>query len=269
MATILVRGSGDVGSAVAHRLFKLGHKVVIHDHREPSYTRRRMAFIDAIFERRAELAGVYAKRADNRPCLRAMLECGRAIPIVLGELHRAVRDVQPHVLVDASMRKRTIPEVQRSLAALTIGLGPNFEAGRQTEVAIETARGVALGQILRAGATLPPTGEPELIEGYGRERYVYAPIAGVFVSAKQIGDPVQAGEEVARVGEMPLCAPLTGRLRGLTRSGVRVEPGVKVIEVDPRGERAVLSGIGERPQRIADAVAEVITQELRKIDACG
>jgi hypothetical protein len=39
---------------------------------------------------------------------------------------------------------------------------------------------------------------------------------------------------------------------------------VKVIEVDPRGDRAVLSGIGERPQRIADAVAEVITQELRK-----
>jgi xanthine dehydrogenase accessory factor len=262
MATVLIRGSGDVGSAVAHRLFQLSHVVVIHDDRQPAYTRRRMAFTDAVFDRKAELAGVYAKRADNRASLWAMLKCRQAIPVVLEDLQQAIRDVQPDVLVDARMRKRATPELLRGLAALTIGLGPNFEAGTRTDIAIETARGEALGQILRTGTTLPLIGEPQAIEGYGRDRYVYAPTGGVFLTAMQIGDSVQAGEEVGTVGGVPLYAPLTGRLRGLTRSGVAVETGAKVIEVDPRGDRAVLSGIGERPQRIADAVAEALTQEL-------
>jgi len=44
---ILVRGSGDIGSAVAHRLFEAGYAVVIHDTTQPTTTRRKMAFTDA------------------------------------------------------------------------------------------------------------------------------------------------------------------------------------------------------------------------------
>lgn len=57
---ILVRGSGDVGSAVAHTLFKANYAVAIHDSAKPSATRRKIAFCDAIFDGYAALAGVSA-----------------------------------------------------------------------------------------------------------------------------------------------------------------------------------------------------------------
>jgi xanthine dehydrogenase accessory factor len=49
-ATVLVRGSGDVGSAVAHLLLRCGHGVVLHDVERPAAPRRGMAFADAIFD---------------------------------------------------------------------------------------------------------------------------------------------------------------------------------------------------------------------------
>ena len=55
---MLVRGVGDIGSAVAHRLFLAGHLVVVHDGEQPTTTRRGMAFADAIFDGRTTLDGV-------------------------------------------------------------------------------------------------------------------------------------------------------------------------------------------------------------------
>jgi len=50
MMLIFVRGIGDVGSAVAYRLFRAGHAVVLHDTERPAYSRRGMAFTDAVFD---------------------------------------------------------------------------------------------------------------------------------------------------------------------------------------------------------------------------
>ena len=55
-----------------------------------------------------------------------------------------------------------------------------------------------------------------------------------------------------------LAAPLAGRLRGLTHTEVEVEPGTKVIEIDPRDEDAEIYGIGERPRRIAAGLLSAI-----------
>lgn len=87
-----------------------------------------------------------------------------------------------------------------------------------------------------------------------------APVAGTLRSSYAIGQRVAAGEVIARIDETPLAAPLGGVLRGLTHDGVPVAPGTKVIEIDPRGDPALVRGIGERPPRIADGV-------LRAIDA--
>jgi xanthine dehydrogenase accessory factor len=251
---VLVRGTGDVGSAVAHALFRAGCKVVLHDVPRPSHTRRGKAFVDALFDGKAQLAEVYGKHAWQIEQLRCMLECGRAIPVVTGVIEGVAFDVCPDVLIDARMRKRAVPEPQRHLAAHSIGLGPNFVAGGQTEIAIETAWGNELGHIVRQGATRPLAGEPSAIEGHARDRYVYAPLAGEFLTAFEIGMRVTAGQPVAHIGEAKLLAPLTGRLRGLTHTGVEVAAGAKVIEVDPRDGGADIYGIGGRPGRIAQGV---------------
>lgn len=248
---ILVRGIGDIGSAVAHGLFRAGFSVVVHDVPRPAHTRRCMAFTDAMFSGKAQLDDVYAKRSQQFEHLRCMLACGRAIPVMTGEIDYVVSAVAPDVVIDARMRKRAVPEPQRQLAPLTIGLGPNFVAGEQTDLAIETAWGDELGQVIRKGTTRPLEGEPREIAGHMRDRYVYAPVAGVFLTALEIGATVISGQPIASIGSVRLLAPLSGRLRGLTHSGVEVESGTKVIEIDPRDADADIYGISERPRRIA------------------
>src|SRR5215510_11560288 len=104
--TVLIRGCGDVGSAVAHRLFGAGFRVLMHDNPAPAHTRRGMAFTDAIFEHMTELAGVWAKHQTAPRALASMLDCGRAVPISTGSFDETVRDIGPAAIVDARMRKR-------------------------------------------------------------------------------------------------------------------------------------------------------------------
>ena len=267
---ILIRGSNDIGSAAAHRLFSAGYPVVIHDIPQPAVTRRKMAFTDAIFDGSASLEGVRAARIDDLSHLEKFLASFQAIPVVVEEFSILLKILQPAILVDARMRKRQQPEDQRGLAPLTIGLGPNFIAGENIDLAVETSWGAAMGKVIYQGATLPLRGEPRPLAGYARDRYVYAPAGGVFSTELQVGDTVRAGQVVAWVNETPLHAPLSGRLRGLTHSGVPVSKGTKVIEVDPRGESvripgdindvsdAEIAGIAERPMRIAEGVLQAI-----------
>src|ERR1700737_1518968 len=124
MSGVIVRGLGDIASAVAHLLYQEGFGVVIHDRPEPTTTRRRMAFADAAFDGRATLEGVDAVRVQDPKQARDLLAALRAIPVHVGPLDTLGRSVDPDVLVDARMRKHHDPEVQRGLARLTIGLGP-------------------------------------------------------------------------------------------------------------------------------------------------
>ena len=258
MLEILVRGSGDVGSAVAHCLFQSGYGVVIHESTQPTTTRRKMAFTDAVFDGCVILDGVESQKVNNLPLLPSMLEEHKMTPLVTEDLTKTLEILHPRVLVDARMRKHSQPEIQIHLAALTIGLGPNFVAGQTTHLVIETARGDSLGQVIERGSPSPLQGEPNEIEGHARDRYVYAPVAGEFYSTQQIGDKVEAGQEVARIDTIPLFAPITGILRGLTHANVPVPLKTKVIEIDPRIENAQVAGIAERPACIAQGVLRAI-----------
>lgn len=260
MEVIVVRGAGDVGSAVAHALFSAGYAVVLHDSPTPPHTRRGMSFVDALFEGQAELEGMLAKRARSSSDIAKMADCHRALPVSEGEFKGVIAALHPDILVDARMRKRDHPESQRGLVALTIGLGPNFEAGVNVDLAVETAWGEDLGAVLHSGRTRDLAGEPQEIAGHARDRYVYAPIAGDFRTKFAIGDAVAKGEEIARVANTPLLAPLGGCLRGLTHDGVTVRSGTKVIEVDPRGSANAVRGIGERPRRIAQGVLRAVRE---------
>ena len=255
---VVVRGAGDVGSAVAHRLYRAGYTVLLHDGAQPTTTRRGMAFADAIFDGSAVLEEVTAVRVDELDALEALLRVREAIPVVNAGLDEVLDAARPTVLVDARMRKRSRPEPQRGLAPLTIGLGPGFVAGENVDLAVETSWGDDLGRVIERGPTLPLEGEPRPIGGHARDRYVYAPLAGIFRTTCRIGQLVRQDELIAHIDTTPLHAPLGGALRGLTHDGVPLAAGTKVIEVDPRGVTATVTGIGERPGRIADRVLRAV-----------
>jgi xanthine dehydrogenase accessory factor len=254
---VLVRGVGDIGSAVAHRLFLAGHDVVIHDALQPTTTRRGMAFADAVFDGRTTLDGVEAIRVDELAAVPAVLAQKTAVAVVVGDFTALLWRIGPDVLIDARMRKRDCPQTQRGQAPLTIGLGPNFVAGETTDLVVETSW-EQLGRVVRRGPALPLRGEPRAIAGRARDRYVYAPVAGTLRTSHAIGQQVATNEVIAHINDTSVTAPLSGVLRGLTHDGVSVAAGTKVIEIDPRGDPALVRGIGERPARIAGGVLQAI-----------
>lgn len=266
MALCLVRGCGDIGSAVAHALFSAGHAVVIHDVAAPSFARRGMAFTDAMYEDGTCLEGVIGRQTSDIFSIRLMLRQHREIPLAADRFAKILEYLRPHVLIDARMNKRSIPERQSGLAPLTIGLGPNFVAGETTDLVVETAW-QALGRIIETGASLPLSGEPRPIDGHGRERYVYAPAEGRFETDCRIGARVAIDQPVACIGDEVIRAPLGGCLRGLTHAGASVKAGTKVVEIDPRGDPSKSFGIAERPKMLALAVLAAIAGRCHKESA--
>lgn len=226
---------------------------------QPTTTRRGMAFADAVFEGQAVLDGVRAVRVDSVEQVVQALDRRDAIPVFVRPLGSLLATVGHRLLVDARVRKHAAPEVQMGFADLTVGLGPALVAGRHAHVVVET-NWDGLGAVITEGASRPLAGEPRAIAGHARDRYVYAPTAGVFRTTRQIGDAVRRGDLVAEIGWTTLGAPLDGVLRGLTHDDVPVAVGTKVIEVDPRGQAAEVRGVAERPRRIAEGVLSAIRE---------
>ena len=229
---------------------------------QPTYCRRAASFTDAAYDGTKTLAGVIGKVCAQAKDLPRMIANEASIPIVLSEDLPPDVSTWADVLIDARMRKRVIPEFQRDIARLSIGIGPNFEAGKHTDVVIESEWGDELGRIIERGASRPFTGKPRMIDGYGEERYVYAPTEGLFVAVYEIGVKVRAGESIGDIDGRPVVALIDGWIRGITRSGIKVRPGTKLVDIDPSSTPADPGTIGERPTRIAQSVAIAIERAL-------
>jgi xanthine dehydrogenase accessory factor len=254
---ILVRGCGDMGSAVAHRLFLLGATVIVHDVPTPHHLRRGMAFTDALFDGSAMLEGVLACRVEGIESVRRHWAAGDHVPVCDVALDALLAELRPDVVIDARMRKRAIPEDQRPLAPVAVGLGPGFAVDENCTVAVETAWGSAMGKLAREGRADALGGEPRPLAGVGRERFVYASHDGVWQTALPLGASVTSGEPVGQLGAHTVRAPWTGVLRGLSHDGARALSGQKIIEVDPRTEADVF-GLGVRPSTIARGVTRCL-----------
>ncbi|MGA1207791.1 MAG: hypothetical protein ACO31Z_08525, partial [Litorivicinaceae bacterium] len=252
---VLIFGLSDVASAVAHGLVTAGFRVVMVQPTPPTAHRRGMAFTDAYWDEVAILDGICCHRLATFAAW-STLDTPPALSLVTEEV--PLPNHRFPIVIDARMQKRKTPPDLRPLAGCVIGLGPGFAVGQNCHIAIETSWGDQLGMVITEGATAPLSGEPRPIEGHGRERLLYAPEAGLWQTPYQIGDPVEAGTWVGAVNQQSLVAPLSGVLRGLTRSGLEVAARTKLVEVDPRGEQAVLRGLGERPKRIAAGVLSAL-----------
>ena len=167
------------------------------------------------------------------------------------------------MLIDAIIAKKNLGTT-RAMAPLTIALGPGFVAGRDVDVVVETKRGHKLGRIIREGAAAPNSGVPGIIGGYGAERVIHSPAAGILRNCHAIADFVEAGETIAELetpeGErIPVKTQISGILRGLLRDGF------KVADVDPRREELENCFlISDKARCIAGSVLELVAAQLWK-----
>ena len=94
-----------------------------------------------------------------------------------------------------------------------------------------------------------------------------APGDGLFKAHKQIGDSVDKGDILGAVEELKIKAGIDGIVRGLIRSGSNVKKGLKLGDIDPRGEKGYCYTISDKARAIAGSVLEGI---LRIFNAeCG
>ena len=261
---VAVLGADDVGAAVAHALHRAGCSVLLIEGAAPTSPRRGMCFVDAVFDGACVVAGATALRVERPDGVETAWALNLWLPLAVApDLPHWLDRLGIDLLVDARMRKHdTVHPDLRPLAHHTVGLGPGYIAGYNATVAIETAWGDHLGHVIDAGPTRRQVGEPRPILGAGRERLVYSPMDGVFQSDLRIGEAVMQRQPVGwiegRDGRTELVSPLTGSLRGLTRPGLRVASGTRVVEVDPRGDLALCFGLAERPRRIAQGVLQAL-----------
>jgi xanthine dehydrogenase accessory factor len=267
---VLIRGGGDLASGVALRLHRAGLQLLITELPEPLVVRRRVSFAQAIFQGWTTVEEVTARRVDDLTQALKIISRGE-IPVLVDpqaesllELRSVFPIHEPIVLVDGRMIKRP-PELSMQAANLVIGLGPGFIAGENCHAVVETQRGYNLGRVLWQGEPERDTGIPDRVTDYGFDRVLRAPTEGVFQAHADIGDHLEAGQLIANVDGAPVRAPFRGVLRGLLYPGLRVQPRLKVGDVDPRDDPRYCMLVSDKSMAIAGGVLEAILSrsELR------
>lgn len=257
---LVVRGGGDLASGVIHRLYRSGYHVLILEGRKPSAIRRRVAFCEAVYDDETAVEGVVSQLISDMTRCEDVWKAGK-IPIMTDESGEAIKKMKPDAVIDAILAKKNLGTT-KDMAPLTIGLGPGFEAGKDVDYVVETQRGHNLGRIITKGPAAPNTGIPGIIAGYGKERVIHSPAAGVIHNLSQIADLVEKDQVIAMVGETPVYASLTGVLRGIIKEGYEVPKGMKIADIDPRKEQKKnCDTISDKARCIAGSVLEILLTE--------
>lgn len=253
---VLIKGAGDLASGVAHRLYQCGIVPVMTELDRPLVVRRTVSFAQAVYTGEVSVEGVRAVLADCPAAIHKLRGQG-VIPLAIDPAGRMIQILRPSVLIDAIMAKCNTG-TRISDAPVVIALGPGFYAGRDAHAVIETKRGHYLGRVIWEGTALADTGRPGPVEGYTSERLLRSPALGLFTARRQIGDAVVAGEVIGFVETHPVKAAIDGILRGLIADGCRVEKGMKIGDIDPRGRLEYCFTVSDKARAVAGGVLEAM-----------
>ena len=252
---VIVRGAGDLATGTIAKLVKSGYAVIALETEAPTAIRRTVAFSEAVYTGKQQVEDVLGVRA--RTPQEAYALAMEGMPALLVDPQgESIRQLHPAAVVDAILAKRNLG-TNRGMAPFTVALGPGFTAGKDVNVVIETKRGHDLGRLIYEGAAAVNTGVPGMIAGYGAERVVHAPTAGILRARVQIANTIEKDAVIAVIeperqtgicgaggcacdwqtlGAVAVRASLTGLLRGLIRDGYPVTKGMKIADIDPRSE---------------------------------
>ncbi len=250
---VWIQGAGELASGVAYRLFRSGYRVVAAETPRPATVRLQSSFSRAVFAGRCAVEGVAGLLVPAA----GLRWRDDAVAVVVDPSAAAMPALRPAAVVDARMTKRS-PEPLPAGDAPLIGLGPGFHAGRDAAAVIETHRGARLGAVIRSGPAAADTGVPGAVAGETSRRLLRAPAGGFLEPAARIGDLVRVGQILGTIGGEPLVSPLDGILRGLIHESVELYSGMKVGDVDPRGESVDPGLISDKALAVAGGVLEAL-----------
>lgn len=249
----VVRGGGDLATGIVYRLWRAHFRVVCLETPAPLTVRRPVSVAQAVFDGAHTVEGMRAVLVDS-PSRTGLFD---EVEVVIDPEGTWILRLDADLLVDATMMKR-YTGTHREMAPLVLAIGPGFSAPAQVHGVIETKRGHYLGRLITDGAAIPNTGVPGMEMGYTTERLLRAPADGYVVSVRSIGDHLEAGDLVARVGDCEVRSGIAGMLRGLIHPDVWSERGVKIGDVDPRDVREHCFSITDKALAIGGGVLEAV-----------
>ncbi|MDC7242080.1 MAG: selenium-dependent molybdenum cofactor biosynthesis protein YqeB [Spirochaetales bacterium] len=253
---VVVRGAGDIATGVICRLHNSGFRVAALEIEKPTVIRRTIAFADVLRTGRASVEGLEAVRVTDEEGLEAAFAEGK-IPVIPDPEGLWIEKLKPVCVVDAILAKKNLG-TRRGMAPAVIALGPGFSAGDDVDAVIETNRGHSLGQVILKGPAMKNTGIPGTIAGYAAERVIHAPAAGTIEVFKDIESIVKKGEVLARIGETDILSPLDGVVRGMIAPGTPVTRGLKIGDVDPRGDASYCHIVSDKARAVGGGVLEAL-----------
>jgi xanthine dehydrogenase accessory factor len=279
-ARVLVRGAGELGSAVAAHLARQGMGCILLVERAfPKAVRRNVCFSEAVFSHAKTVDGVTARFVMMLSDVDMVHELGD-LAVTTQPLPEVVTAWPPDIYVEAAML-RSNWGLTKDLAPLVVALGPGYLAGKDCHALVETVRGPQLGRVLTSGGQSLPVEPPAEIMGFALERVIKAQRPGIFRTNHDIGDRLEQGEKLGVVvllfaredlykgvpvdSEYPVVARISGVIRGLLRDGVPVDGGDKIGDIDPRGVTGDLEHISDKAQRVAEGVHEAIVLNQHRV----
>lgn len=265
---VWIKGAGDLATGVAYRLWHAGFPVYLSELPEPLCVRRTVCFAEAVVEGRHSVEDLTAVRVSDEAGVEEALAQG-LLPVAVDPDGQLGRRLGPVAVVDAILAKRNTG-TSLADAPVVVALGPGFTAGVDCHAVVETERGHRLGRVYYSGSAAPDTGIPGEMAGVKGPRVLRAPVAGRFSGAAAIGSLVVPGQVLGEVfpagggAASPVTAQIGGVLRGLIRSGIQVEAGLKIGDIDPTGEVERCFTVSDKSLSIGGGVLEAILHQMAK-----
>lgn len=260
---VIVRSGGDIASGAIQKLYRSGFKVLVLETETPSAIRRKVAFCEAVYEKEIEIEGIKARLVANDEEIQDCWDSD-ILPVMIDSSGKVIERLKPLAVVDGILAKQNFG-TKRSMAPITVALGPGFSAPEDVDIVIETMRGHNLGRIIEEGRASENTGVPGIIAGFGIERVIYSDYSGVITNVEKIGNVVEKGDVIAVVGDNEIYASISGVLRGIIRDGYKVKKGLKIADIDPRiSEKDNCFTISDKARNIGGAVLESILYLKKK-----
>ncbi len=256
-AKIFIIGAGDKGTAAAIRIFRCGFRPILVERNNPTdlYFFRNLSDVVYLGEKIIEdiRCRLYNPMDDDR-LFAEQLNSGRhdrIIPMIKKESYSDLAFFKPDILVDC---RGTIEEDDAqdwSDYPCVIRIGANFKVGRDGHFVIGSANN-ELGRVYRL-----PT---DLVGDLPENKYLSnAPLEGVFISHKAVGDRVSEREKIGTLNEINILAPRNGIITGLLHSGHFIRRKQPIFEIKPESVKTeVNKQIPVRCVAIAGGILEAI-----------
>lgn len=260
----VIRGGGDLASGVVYQLHRAGFPVIVLELDHPLAIRRKVAFASAVREGGVEVEGIQGVRAAT-PSEAVELAHLTVVPILVSPTLPDFTEPEA-IIVDARLAKRNL-DTTIDQAPLVIALGPGFVAGIDCHAVVETKRGHRLGRVIWDGPAEPDTGVPGRVGGASSERIVRAPSDGEVRWDVSIGGRITKGERLGSVGNETVVATTDGVVRGLISPGFIASVGLKICDIDPRGDRNACFEISDKARLVGAGVLEAVLSWLNEQSA--